>query len=81
MSTSTPPSNLRSGPGPVRTSSASFGLLLATPTEALFQSAEGKKTPGSQTAHKSINLSQSKHRKEPHGYSRCVCVWRDSLGE
>jgi len=35
--------------------SASFSLLLAVP-EALFQPAAGRKTPGSQIAHKSINL-------------------------
>lgn len=50
------------------TVSASFSLLLAIP-EALFQPAAGEETPVSQSAHKSINLSQSKH-KEPWGHSR-----------
>lgn len=51
------------------TVSASFSLLLAKP-EALFQPTAGRKTPGSQIAHKSINLSQSKHKEEPQGHSR-----------
>lgn len=41
--------------------SASFGLLFATPAEALLRltaAAEGKKTPGSQIAHKSVNLQE-----------------------
>lgn len=46
------------------TVSASFSLLLAI-SEALFQPAAGRKTPGSQIAHKSINLSQSKSIKSP----------------
>lgn len=58
---------------PMRTFSASFGLLFVTPAEALLQSAEGEETPGSQTAHKSINLSQSKHKQKAQGYSRYVC--------
>lgn len=49
------------------TVSASFSLLLVIPG-ALFQLAAGRKAPGSQIAHKSINLSQSKH-KEPQGHS------------
>lgn len=60
----------------MHTFSASFGLLFATPAEALLRltaAAEGKKTPGSQIAHKSVNLCESKQRKEPQGYSRCVC--------
>jgi hypothetical protein len=52
------------------TFSASFSLLLATPEEAPFQSAKGRETPVSQIAHKSINLSQRKHKGEPQGYSR-----------
>lgn len=55
------------------TFSASFGLLFVTPAEALLQSAEGEETPGSQSAHKSINLSQSKHKQKAQGYSRYVC--------
>lgn len=51
------------------TVSASFSLLLAKP-EALFQPAAGRNAPGSQIAHKSINLSQSKHKEEPQGHSR-----------
>lgn len=73
MSTPTPPSNSCSGGSPMRTFSASFGLLFVTPVEALLQSAEGEETPGSQSAHKSINLFQSKHKQKAQGYSRYVC--------
>ena len=52
------------------TVSASFSLLPGTPEGAPFPAAEARKTPASQTAHKSINLSQSKHKEEPQGHSR-----------
>lgn len=46
----------------MRTFSASFGLLFKTPAEALLPLAEGRKTPGSQIAHKSVNLYQTQKR-------------------
>lgn len=47
------------------TVSASFSLLSVTPEGAPFPAAETRKTPASQTAQKSVNLSQSKHKGEP----------------
>ena len=52
------------------TVSASFSLLPVTPEGAPCPAAEARKTPASQTAQKSINLSQSKHKEEPQGHSR-----------
>ena len=47
------------------TVSDSFSLLPVTPEGAPFPAAETRRTPASQTAQKSVNLSQSKHKGEP----------------